>query len=154
MLTVAKWITVSLSLLLTAASVLWVIQLQHNVEFLEHYKGLADKGSGDGQGLKGGSEAIANAERNVLIGFSTLAAIALLGVFALLAGIGLRWARVLTTILTVGPMVVIVYGALEGGSKTAFAFSFLVPFIALTVLWCLPGVTRGMAVKRARRVRY
>lgn len=153
-LTVTKWITVVVSVLLTAVSVLWVMQLQHNVDFLEHYTDLADKGSGDGQGLKGGEDAIAKAETNVVIGFATLVAIALLGVFALLAGLGLRWARVLTAILTAGPMVVIVYGALDGGSETGFAFSFLVPFIALTVLWCLPGVTRAMTAKRARRAGY
>lgn len=58
------------------------MQLNHNVEFLEGYDDLASRGSGDGAGLKGGaSEAIATAKTNVIIGYVTLAAIVLLGVF-------------------------------------------------------------------------
>lgn len=150
-LTVAKWITVTVSVLLTGLAVLWVMQLRHNVEFLEGYKNLADRGSGDGQGLKGGEEAIAHAETSVLIGYVTLAAIVLLGICALIAGTGQQWARVLTAILTLGPMGVVVFGALEGGSNTMYALVFLIPFIGLLVLWCAPGVSRGIAAKRAAR---
>jgi hypothetical protein len=32
-----------------------------------------------------------------------------------------------------------------------YALVFLVPFILLTVLWCLPAIGRGMAARRARR---
>lgn len=152
-LTVAKWITFVVSVLLTGLAVLWVMQLHHNVEFLNRFDRMADAGSGDGKGLKGGADAIANAERNVIIGYVTLAAIALLGVFALIAGTGQQWARVLTAVLTLGPMGVVVYGAQEGGSNTMWALVFLIPFIALMVLWCLPGVSRGLAAKRAARTR-
>lgn len=151
MLTVVKWVTVVLSALLTVACVFWVDAMHQKKEYLEQFKDLADRDSGDGKGLKGGEEAIASAEADIVIVTATLAAVALLGVMALLAGFGLRWAHVLTVFLTLGPMGVVVYGVVDGGSDSLYALVFLVPFIALTVLWCLPGTRRGMAVRRARR---
>lgn len=139
-LTVTKWITVSVSLLLTGVCVFWVRQLHINVEFIEHYDGVADFSD----------EAIPNAERNVVIGYVTTAAVALLGITALVAGFGQQWARVLCMLLLLGPMGVIVYGVASDGSDALYALAFLVPFIALFILWCLPGVSRGLAYKKAR----
>jgi hypothetical protein len=144
MLTVTKWITVGISVLLLGLGVLWVRQLHTNVKFLEAYRGALDDPA----------KSLANAERNVLIGYVTLAAIALIGVTALVAGFGQQWARVVCMLLLIGPMGVIAYGAVDGGADSLYALAFLVPFIALLVLWGLPGVTRGLAVKRARRTHY
>jgi hypothetical protein len=144
MLTVTKWITVGISVLLLGLGVLWVRQLHTNVKFLEAYRGVLDDPA----------KSLANAERNVLIGYGTLAAIALIGITALVAGFGQRWARVVCMLLLIGPMGVIAYGAVDGGADSLYALAFLVPFIALLVLWGLPGVTRGLAVKRARRSHY
>lgn len=151
MLTTVTWLTVVVSLLLTAAGVFWIRFLHHSLAFLEHYAAKADHASGDGKGLKGGAEAIASAEANVVIGYSTVAAIVLLGVLALCAGAGLAWARVCTAILMAGPIGVVVYGVADGGSDSLWALSLLTPFVTLAVLWCLPGVTRAMAVRRWRR---
>ena len=151
MLTTITWLTVVVSSLLTVAGVFWIRFLHDSLAFLEHYSAKADEASGDGKGLKGGTEAIASAEVNVVIGYSTVAAIVLLGVLALCAGAGVRWARVCTAILMAGPIGVVVYGVADGGSESLWALSLLTPFVTLAVLWCLPGVTRAMAVKRWRR---
>lgn len=143
MLTVTKWITVVVSALLTGVAVLWVRGLHNSVKFLEAYKNALDDPA----------EAIANAERNVVIGYVTLAAIALIGVTALVAGFGQQWARVLCALLLLGPTGVIVWGVVDGGSDSLYALAFLVPFVTLLILWCLPGVSRGLATKRSARAR-
>jgi len=140
MLTATKWITVSVSVLLTGLCVFWVRQLHVNVEFIKHYS------------RAGFSEnAIPNAERYVLIGYVTTAAVALIAITALVAGFGQQWARVLCMLLLLGPMGVIVWGVASDGSDALYALAFLVPFIALFILWCLPGVSRGLATKKAAR---
>ena len=151
MLTTITWLTVVVSLLLTVAGVFWIRFLHHSLAFLRHYAAKADHASGDGKGLKGGADAIAGAEANVVIGYSTVAAIVLLGVLALCAGAGWAWARACTAILMLGPVGVVIYGVADGGAETLWALSLTVPFVTLAVLWCLPGVTRAMAVKRRRR---
>ncbi|MCT2582724.1 hypothetical protein [Actinophytocola gossypii] len=153
MLTTTKWITVVVSVLLTAVATLRVVQMHDNVKLLERYDGVASRASGDGKGLKGGAEAIAYNETLIIVMYVTVAAIALLGVCALLTATGRQWPRVLCVLLMLGPMGVVVHGALEGGSNTMWGLVFLVPFLALMVLWCLPGVSRGLAVKRAARAR-
>lgn len=142
MLTATKWITVSVSVLLIGLCVFWVRQLHINVEFIEHY-------SSAGAGFS--EDAIPNAERNVVIGYVTTAAVALIAITALVAGFGQQWARVLCMILLLGPMGVIVWGVASDSPDALYALAFLVPFIALLILWCLPGVSRGIAYKRARR---
>jgi len=152
-LTVTRWITVVVSALLTAVATLRVIQMHDNVEFLERYDGMASRASGDGKGLKGGSEAISHTETLIVVMYVTVAAIALLGVCALLTATGRQWTRVLCVVLMLGPMGVVVHGALDGGSNTMWGLVFLVPFVALMILWCLPAVSRGLAVKRSARAR-
>ncbi len=141
LLTVTKWITVGVSVLLTGLAVLWVAQLHRNVDVLAAHGGLLDDRE----------QSIARAETHVVIAYTTLVGIALIGVAALLAGTGQRWARVLCVLLLCGPMGVIVYGVVDGGDSALYALAFLVPFGALLLLWCLPGVSRGLAVIRARR---
>lgn len=144
MLTVTKWITVSISVLLLGLGVLWIKQLHYNLEFLRRYDRYHDDPAAT----------YARAEQNIVIGYVTLAAIALIGVTALVAGFGQQWARVLCMVLLTGPMGVIAYGVVDDGADALYALAFLVPFIALLVLWGTPGVTRGLAVKRARRSHY
>lgn len=141
MLTATKWITVSVSVLLTGLCVFWVRQLHVNVEFIEHY-------SRAGAGFS--ENAVPNAERYVLIGYVTTAAVALIAITALVAGFGQQWARVLCMLLLLGPMGVIIYGVATD-DDAQYALAFLVPFIALLILWCLPGVSRGIAYKKARK---
>ena len=136
--TVTTWITVVVSVLLTVLCVFWVRQLQVNVAFIEHHDGVAGFSE----------EAVPNAERYVVIGYVTTAAVALIGVTALVAGFGVRWARVLCVLLLLGPMGVIVWGVADDGPDALYALAFLVPFIVLVVLWCLPGVSRGLAYKK------
>ncbi|MDQ3785755.1 MAG: hypothetical protein M3422_00745 [Actinomycetota bacterium] len=140
LLTVTAWITISVSVLLTGVCVFWVRQLRVNVEFIAHYDDVA--GFSD--------DAIPNAERYVVIGYVTTAAVALIGVTALVAAFGQQWARVLCMLLLLGPMGVIVWGVASDGSDALYALAFLVPFVVLFVLWCLPGVSRGLADKKAR----
>jgi hypothetical protein len=85
----------------------------------------------------------------VVIGYVTTAAVALIGITALVAGFGQQWARVLCALLLLGPMGVIVWGVASDGSDALYALAFLVPFVALFALW-LPGVSRGLAYKKAR----
>jgi len=142
MLTVIKWVTVGVSVLLTGLAAMWVVQLNANVDFAKNYAGMLDDPA----------KSLATAERNVVIGYVTLAAIALIGVTALLAGLGQQWARVLCTVLLLGPMGVIVYGVVSDGPEALFVLAFLVPFATLLVLWCLPGVSRGLRHKKAARM--
>ncbi|GAB3434059.1 hypothetical protein [Actinophytocola sediminis] len=142
-LTVVKWITFGVSVLLTGLAVFWVMGLRRKVEFLE----AAERKSIP----MAEPDFVASAEGQVVIAATTLGVIALLGVSALLTGLGLRAARVLCVLLTLGPIGVVVYGVVDGGSGDLWALVLLVPFLALMLLWCLPAVTRGLAVKRARR---
>jgi hypothetical protein len=137
-LTVTKWLTVGLSTLLLGLGGVWIRQLHYNLEFLQRYEGYLDDPDA----------AYARAEQNIVIGYVTVAAIALLAICALCAGLGQRWARVLCVLLLLGPMGVIVYGVVDDGADSLYALAFLVPFGVLLVLWCLPAVTRGLMAKK------
>jgi hypothetical protein len=55
-----------------------------------------------------------------------------------------RYVVIGCVLLLLGPMGVIVWGVADDGSDALYALAFLVPFVALLVLWCLPGVSRGV----------
>jgi hypothetical protein len=149
-LTATKWISVGMVVLLLPLMALWIWQGHRNLEFLRAVAGTAEANSGDGKGLKGGAEAIAKWETLIVLQYATAGAVVLIGILALLAGAGMAWARVLCTILILGPIGVIVYGVIDSGPEGLYGLAFLVPFILMQVLWWLPGTTRGLRVKAAR----
>ena len=151
MLTTTKWITVGIVVLLIPLMVLWI---RHGHRILEGLRSLAGRaagaGSGDGKGLKGGAEAIAWWEFLVVVEWATLCAVVLLGICAFLAGAGQPWARIGCTILMVFPIGVIIFGVIDSGPRGMWGLVFLVPFIALVVLWWLPGTSRALHAKQSR----
>lgn len=152
-LTVTKWVTVSIVVLLTPLMVLWVMQGQHNLDSLRELSArVAGDNSGDGQGLKGGAEAIEHWEMLVVLQYAMAAAVILLGVFALLAGAGQSWARVMCAILTIVLVGAVVWGVIDSGEEGLWGLVFTVPFFVLFVLWLLPGTSRGIRAKVARRM--
>lgn len=114
---------------------------------------VAGANSGDGKGLKGGADAIAKWEFLAALQWVTLVAVVLIGVFAVLAGIGWAWARVVCTILMVFPAAVVVFGAIDSGPRGMWGLVFVLPFVALITLWWLPGTSRGLKAKKAASVR-
>jgi hypothetical protein len=152
MLTAAKWTTVGIVLLLIPAMALWIRQGYRNIEFFKRFQGLAARGTGDGQGLKGGADAIAKWEFLIVVEWFTLGAVVLIGIFALLAGAGRSWARVVCSVLMVFPIGVVVYGIVDGGGDALWALVFLVPFVVPVVMWWLPSTSRGIRAKAARGI--
>jgi hypothetical protein len=148
MLTATKWTTVGIVVLLIPLMGLWIMQGYRNLNGFRRLSGrVAGANSGDGLGLKGGAEAIAKWEFLIVLQWATLVAVVLLGIFALLAGAGQSWARILCTVLTVFPVAVIIFGVIDGGPRGLWGLVFLVPFFALVVLWWLPGTSRGIRAK-------
>jgi hypothetical protein len=132
--------------------VLWLMQGYDNLDDLRSLsRRMAGANSGDGKGLKGGAEAMAWWEFLIVLQWATLAAVVLIGFFALLAGIGQSWPRVVCTVLIVFPIAVIIFGVIDSGAYGLWGLVFLVPFLALTVLWWLPGTSRGLRAKVALR---
>jgi hypothetical protein len=153
MLTAAKWTTVGIVLLLIPAMALWIRQGYRNIEFLQRFSSRANRASGDGQGLKGGAEAIAKWEFLIVIEWVTLGAVVLIGIFAFLAGAGRPWARIVCTLLMVFPIGVVVYGVVDDDSaESLWALVFLVPFVVPVLMWWLPGTSRGIRAKAASRM--
>jgi hypothetical protein len=148
MLTVAKWVTVGIVGLLIPLIILWIMHGYKNLEGLRRLSArVAGVNSGDGKGLKGGAEAIAWWEFLIVLEWATLAAVVLIGIFAFLAGVGQSWARIVCTVLMVFPVAVIIFGVIDSGPDGLWGLIFLVPFIALVVLWWLPGTSRGLKAK-------
>lgn len=151
-LTVTKWVSVGLAILLLPLMVLWLMQGLDNLDDLRKLSALAaGDGSGDGKGLKGGDEAIAWWEFLVVLQSVTLGVVVLIGILALIAGAGKAWARVLCTIMIFFPIGVIIFGVIDSGSEGLYGLVFLVPFIVMLVLWWLPGTSRGLRAKAAAR---
>jgi hypothetical protein len=150
-LTTIKWITFGVVVLMLPLMVLLLMQGYKNLEFLRSYANLADAGSGDGKGLKGGDEAIAWWRFLIALEWATLGAVALLGIFAFVAGAGRSWARAVCTVLIVFPVAVIIFGVIDSGEEGLWGLVFLVPFLAAGVLWWLPRTSGGLRARAARR---
>lgn len=147
----AKWVTVVIAVLLVPLMGLWIM---HGYGVLEDLRGLsvvAEANSGDGEGLKGGAEAIDWWEFLIVVEWATLVAVVLLAVFAFVAGTGLAWARVVSTFLVLFPIGVIIFGVIDSGPDGVWGAAFLVPFGLLFVLWWRPGTTRAMRAKVAAK---
>jgi hypothetical protein len=152
MLTATKWTTVGIVVLLIPLIALWIMNGYKNLKMLRSLSArVAGANSGDGLGLKGGDEAIAWWEFLVVLQWATLVAVVLLGIFALLAGTGQSWARILCTVLIIFPIGIIIFGVIDSGPRGLWGLVFLVPFFALAVLWWLPGTSRGMRAKVGMR---
>lgn len=151
MLTATKWTTVGIVVLLIPLMILWIMQGYRNLEFLRTFAARAAGNSGDGQGLKGGADAIAKWEFLIPLQWATLGAVVLIGISALLAGPARSWARVVCSILMVFPIAVIIFGVIDGGSDGLWGLVFLVPFFVLVLMWWLPGTSRGLRAKVARQ---
>jgi hypothetical protein len=152
MLTATKWTTIGIVVLLIPLMGLWLMQGYENLNDLRSLSArVAGANSGDGLGLKGGDEAIAHWEFLVVLQWATLAAVVLIGIFAFLAGTGQSWARILCTVLIVFPIGIVIFGVIDSGPRGMWGLVFLVPFIALVVLWWLPGTSRGMRARRSMR---
>jgi len=154
MLTMTKWLTVGIVVLLIPLMGLWLMNGYGKIRGMRALSGrVAGANSGDGKGLKGGAEAIAWLEFLVLVQWVTLVAVVLLGIFAFLAGAGLSWARVVCTVLMAFPIAVIVFGVIDSGPKGLWGLVFLIPFFVFLVLWWLPGTSLGIKAKVAVRSR-
>jgi hypothetical protein len=112
---------------------------------------VAGTNSGDGKGLKGGAEGMEKWEFLIALQWVTLVAIVLIGLFAVLAGFGSSWARIVCTVLIVFPAAVVVFGAVDSGPKGMWGLVFVLPFAALVTLWWLPGTSRALKARKARR---
>jgi hypothetical protein len=148
-LTAAKWTTAGIMALLIPLVILSIGHLQGNIAGLKRLGArVAGENSGDGQGLKGGAEAIAGLEVLIVVQWFTLGAVVLLAVLAFVAGAGQAWARIVLTVLVAFPVFVVVQNVVEGGSDALWGLVFLVPFAVLLWMWWLPTTTRGMRAKR------